>query len=493
MKGSIIVLISLVLGAGLGYVLQLVLSRMLSLSDFGLFYAILSFVGLLFGLKQIGTGPAFVRYVTEYKTKNDICSIKKVLITFLLIQLVLFGILCLVILLLSGYLTNSYFKTDKAFWPLIIITGAYFFSIFMSAFRGFFNAYQKMGMYSIVEFLQTLLFLVSAFILMRINNSTVSASWAFFISYLLVAIICFIFVMTLFPFFKVKAKLDVDIFKKLIRFGIPVTIGMIGTSLITSMDVSFLTYFYPLEKVGLYGIAVTIAGVSRFIPRSLTAILLPVTTELYITENTGLSAGISRLFRLLAVVVLPCAMLLTVLSNQTILVLFGTKFLGAAEAVPFQAWAIVFYSFFLVNQTILLGIHKPRIYAFIIVTGVIIGVVANLLFVPHFGMIGAGIADALTCFMITVQSLWYLRKYLHITLPWRAWIKTLVASGLLIVPVFFVGNLHLNVFLQIIAVVAPGVILYTVALFLLKVIHTEDINTVLSMIRRKKMSAAGQA
>src|SRR3989338_7556502 len=104
-KGATIVFIISILAAFLGYFVRVVLARILTVEDFGLFYAIFSFLGLLGVFKSIGQDQAIVKFIPEFlhKKRNDLVksSILYTTATILITNIVVIT----TIYLLSGYLS----------------------------------------------------------------------------------------------------------------------------------------------------------------------------------------------------------------------------------------------------------------------------------------------------------------------------------------------------------------------------------------------------
>ena len=73
-KGVSIVMVISLLAALLGYLVRVLLARFLTVEDFGLFYAVFSFLGLLGVFKSLGQEQAIVKFIPEFlhTKRNDL-------------------------------------------------------------------------------------------------------------------------------------------------------------------------------------------------------------------------------------------------------------------------------------------------------------------------------------------------------------------------------------------------------------------------------------
>jgi len=68
-KGTTIVFLMHIVGGAIGYLLRLFIARNLTVAEFGLLYAVLSFIGFLTMFRDLGFGPALTKFVAESSAK----------------------------------------------------------------------------------------------------------------------------------------------------------------------------------------------------------------------------------------------------------------------------------------------------------------------------------------------------------------------------------------------------------------------------------------
>jgi len=479
-KNSSVVFIMLILAAGLGYIFRLILARTLSIEEFGLFFAIFAFLNMLYGFKSMGVGAAFIRFVGEYKEKKNYEKIKALVIYFFLIQLIIFGLISIILFSFSKYLTLNYFKTSKALLPFIILNVAFFFSIFVSTFRGFFQAYQKTEYYSSIEFIQTLAAIIITLILLKFGFDFLAPPYAYLFSFVLVSFLYFFLFLKVFPFFKTRFILDLPILKKLIAFSVPIIIGAIASSVISSEDTVLLTYFRSLKEVALYSVAMPTVNMMRYIPKALSVVIFPISTQLYLKNVKRLSAALTQMYKYLFILMVPLAFLIFSFSKEILNIFFGKNFADAAICMSILSLAMIFNTIYIVNQNILIGTDKPKVYVKALFIEAIISTLLDLILIPRYGIYGAAVTALISSMCLLLVTSIEIRKHIANEIPWQPWIKTILVGITTVGLVYFLKKIiELNIYLKLGIILIIASIFYLFQIFLIKLITLKEIKKIL--------------
>ena len=113
-KGTAIVFLISVVGLFIGYLFRMFLARNLTLEDFGLFYAILAFIGLTTLFRDLGLNQALVKHIPEFLVKRNFGKIKSSIILVAFIQLIIASLFILVLFVFSDQIAVNYFHTISA-------------------------------------------------------------------------------------------------------------------------------------------------------------------------------------------------------------------------------------------------------------------------------------------------------------------------------------------------------------------------------------------
>src|SRR3989344_6023328 len=216
-KGGVTVSTLTIIGIFLGYILRLYLARNFSVTDFGLFYAIMAFVSLFVLFRDFGLTLTLSRFISEFHEKKKKKDIKSAIITVLFIETALSIVVMLPIIIFSDFIAINYFKTISASLPLKILSFSFIVSTPLLVFHSVLQGLNKMAHYSILEPLRNFFVLISTILLLYLG--VVGISISYLISGFILSIIFFIFVVRSFPFFKVKFKINPKLTKKLLFFA----------------------------------------------------------------------------------------------------------------------------------------------------------------------------------------------------------------------------------------------------------------------------------
>ena len=115
------------------------------------------------------------------------------------------------------------------------------------------------------------------------------------------------------------------------------------------------------------------------------------------------------------------------------------------------------------------AINKQQVHTIIILIAAIINIVLNLILIPKYSIIGAGIAAIATQAIIFIALRIYLQKHTS-SLIFKSSIKPIISSIIMGVAVFYLANV-LHVVINLIA----GIIIYLAIMYIIKGIHKEDI------------------
>src|SRR3989338_4882958 len=173
-KGVIIVSIYLLLASLLGYLIRLLLAKNLSLEEFGLFYSVFSFLGLLGIFKTLGFDRSLIKFIPEFKHEGKNDFIKSSIIYVSIIQFITNTIIIFCVYLLSNYLSVNFFHNTQASIILKLMAIAFFIDSFVFVLKFAFQGFQNMTLFSGIDFIRMALILVITFIGFKLNYHILS-------------------------------------------------------------------------------------------------------------------------------------------------------------------------------------------------------------------------------------------------------------------------------------------------------------------------------
>lgn len=478
-KGVTIVLVISLLAAFLGYFVRVLLARILTVEDFGLFYAVFSFLGLLGVFKSIGQDQAIVKFIPEFlhNKRNDLVKSSILYTTATIFATNI--IVITAIYLLSSYLSTNFFHSPKADIVLKLMAIAFFIDSFVLSLKSIFAGYQKMGYYGGVDLVRMILLLVIILIGLKLNYGILLPVYAYILTPLIVLFIfSFIFIKKVFPeFIKSKFIFDIGALKKLFKYGFYVITTSTGLIILGYTDTIVLTYFSGLKSVALYNIAFPTANALSYFPKAIVGILVPLSAELWVKNRKDMiSAGIELLYKYSIMIIVPAVFLMFSLTDLIIIILFGENYIPASNALKILSIGMIFTVLYGINLAFFSGIGKPEMNSKIVYTAAIFNLIFNLILVPLIGIIGAALTTTTSLFIMMVIGLVRIKTFIKIKLPIKIWIKTLIAGiGMIIVMGLLKRVLSFNILLEMAVISAISGIVYIALLFLFGAVEINEL------------------
>ncbi len=460
-KSSGIVLSLSFIATAIGYMLRVFLARTLSVSDYGLFYAILVFVGFFATFRELGLNTALVRFIPDFLAKNKPSNIKASIIFAATVQLFLGLLIVVPIIMFADKVAISYFGTYAATGPIQIIALSFFISILMSLLQSVFQGLSKMFYYAIVEPLRlSFIFIIYAYF---ISLGVIAAAYGYIIASIAVSAILFFLLLRTFPLLKIKAEVDKAIVKKMLLFSIPLFVGSLGSVAISYADTMILTLYRSLYEVGLYQVALPTSQLLGFFIAGICSVLLPVTSGLWSAgKKESISNGILILTKILFVVMIPIIIIFVAFPETILRILFSESFVNASQSLQILAAGSIFYSLYFMFGTVMISIGKPTIYTKLLFAVGVLSIMLNLTLVPVIGINGAALSTAISYVFGSFVAVLYTKKFIAIKFPVAGMLKAF-SGGCITVAVIYVlkSSITMDSIPEVLALGITSVILYS--------------------------------
>lgn len=477
--GAFIVLALSLVAAFLGYVARVLLARNLSIEEFGLFYAVFSFLTLIEVFKSFGFDKSLIKFIPEFIQKKQINFIKSSMLYVAAVQLITNLIIILFVYLFADYLAIHYFKSPQAGFVLKLMTIAFFLDSFVLTLKFTFQGFRKMSYFSSVDIVRMTLITAIILIGFKLNYGILSPVMAYAITPL---ILIFIFGILLVKkvfreFFTARFAFDKKLFKKMSHYSFYIILGSTGIITMGSLDTVMLTYFAGLTSVALYSVALPTTRVLSYFTQPVAEILFPMTSELWTAKKFSiLKAGIEALYKYTFIVILPMALLLFSFADLIINVFFGERFLAAASAMRILSFGMVFVALSSVCGNFFAGIGKPQISTKMVWYGAVSNFAGNLILIPRFDIIGAAVATTLSFFIRMLTGLTRIRNFIDVNLPLKIWAKTLLAGLIFVLVITLLKKvIILNVWLETFIILGISGLAYVAMLFLFRILTINEI------------------
>jgi O-antigen/teichoic acid export membrane protein len=479
-KGTLAVLIMYFLSGILGYLFRFLLARKLDPANYGLFYAVFSFVMFFTVFTGFGVGSALVKFIPEFQIKKKYEEIKNSVLFTFLFQFFISLIIAAIFYLLSNWLAINYFNNEAASLLLKILSVVFVllsFNVFSSSLQGF----QKIAVFASVNTVKALVLLIATFFLFMFNQQVIVPAYGYLIAHVVSIVFAFVMFLKTFPdFFKYKLNINKKIVKNLFGFGIPIALTELSYLVLSYTDTLMITYFKTLNDVAFYNVAVPIAMMLLWIfAHPLAAVMLPMSSEMWNKRHVkSLKNGLQTIHKYVMLGIIPAALVLIAFPDLVISILFGSSYIPAQNSLKVLAFGMLFYSIAFINSHVLAGIGKPSKTTKIMVTAAIANVVLNFIFIPIFGIVGAAIATVLSYILMMNLTSLELKKYIHIELPFFYFFKTIFVGALVIAAIYIMKKiLVLPLIPELIIILTVAAVLYALLSLAFKLWSFEEIKS----------------
>jgi|GEM_PF-1144249 len=468
---SIAVLVLTLLSAIFGYLFRIILARNLTVTEYGLFYTMFAFVALFTTVVDLGLMQSVAKTIVELRLKHQFSKIKGVILSTATYQIAVSVIFSGVFIALLPYFYENYFGiADTTPFLLMLV---WFITIPLDmTFKGCFLGFQKVTIHSAIDPIK----IISSVILTYAFFLTGFGLLSPFIAYALINIIMFIMFLPsflkLFPnFISTKVELTKPLFKEVFLYGVFLASASLCWAIITYTDSVMITFFRNTTETGLYQVALPLSNTLLYVVGSLNIVAYPLFTHLAAKkESTKILQGIELLYNYLFIGLIPIALVLFAFPELIITLLFGVKFLDAAQAMRVLVFGALMFSLASFNTNLLASTGKAKLVAIFSAFTAVLNVILNITLIPLYGFMGASIATTISFLFLAIISLFAIKRHHLVQLPVIKWALNFGIGLVLILFISWAKSaIKINPWLElaVIGILSAGI--YMVLLVIFKV------------------------
>lgn len=416
----------------------------LGVAPFGLYSLAFALIGYLSYL-DLGVSRAATQFVSASFARNDSTSIRRIVHSATLVNLVI-GLGCsLTVFLLAPLLMQRVFQITPAleheaklvFYAVALGVPVY---LLQSVFRAILASYQRFGVISIVNSISISSQLLCAlFLAWRgfgvgiVVFSSVVVRFAAVGAYVG-------FLVRLIPHLLGRLELNRHDFGVLFHFGWWVTVSQLILQMLVYLDRFLLASLLSLDAVTLY--SVPYEGITRLrvIPSSVLATLYPAMSELsHPSSRERLQVFYESSIRYLLLLLVPAASFVLVFGGDLLTLWMGATFaLKASVVLQVLAAGLLFYLLASVPYSLIQALRKPELMGRFHLAISPAYIAASAILILRWGIAGAALAATLRFIVDAAVLFWIAQKYCGcpVNSIWTRKFSMLVLFGLLLTASF---------------------------------------------------------
>jgi len=508
LKGAMVLSAAGAISKVLGAVYRIPLARLIGGEGMGLYQMAYPIYTTVLALATAGVPIAISVLVSRKETAGYTGDSRKIFQISLFILSILGLILSILIMRSAGFIATYILKDARAYYPIMAVAPAIFFSGLMSVFRGYFQGHQSMVPTAVSQVVEQL-FRVSAVLILAfmlfprgIEFSAAGATFGAVIGGIAGLIVLSIFYLKWSREEKeTKASLlysgsrSIDLAKEMISLAIPVSFGAVVLPLVQMLDAVIVPgrlmaiNYTTSQATALYGQLSGMAAVLISLPTIFTIAiatsLVPAVSEaLANKDNNLLRDRVNYGIRAGMIITLPSAAGLYILAMPICDLLYATPEAG----IPLEplAFSCIVLAAFQLSSAGLQGIGRPEIsMRNLVITG-ILKVILNysLTSIPYLNIKGAAIGTVIAFMVGSLLNIMYLKKLTGIRYEIKRLLKISVVTLIMAISVKIVYQallgVDINSHISTLLAITAGVGIYGILLGLLKEI---DINMIKRITR----------
>ncbi len=335
-----------------------------------------------------------------------------------------------------------------------------------AAFSSAFSAYEKMEYPAIASVLTTMVRASVGLGALAIGWGVVGLGIASVAASLASAVLLAIMFIRMFSF----PKLEFDLFegKDMTWSSLPLMINNLLSTIFFRIDVMLLQPMKGSQVLGYYSSAYKFVDGLNIFPSFVTLALFPVMSRRARSSREGLITAYTKALKILLILAMPITLGTMIIAERLVLFLFGSEFSPAIQALQILIWFLPFSYVNSVTQYVIIAVEKQRFLTLAFIIGATFNLIANLIAIPLFGLVGASAVTVLSELVLMVPFMWAVWRWVGplnvLELCARPIIATLI-MGAVLIPLS-----HLTAFL----LVPLGTAVYVLALLMLRTFDDED-------------------
>ena len=486
-KGAGILLSGLVLSKFITYFTRIFIARYFGPEEYGLFslgLAVISFAGVF---TLLGLPSGVTRYIPYFRSQKEEAKIKGVLIFSLEIVALTSFILGGILFLLSPQIAelvfhNQEFKTLLRVFA-ISIPFASLTSILSSSYVGFKEIKYRVYTDRIILNLLKLGLIILVGVL---GYGVLGLAFAYTLATVLTFFVAFYYLEK--KIFSLRSSIYPEYIKReLLSFSVPLMAGSFVKTVMTRIDIIMIGYFITAADVGIYNVAVPTAQLLTIFTGSMSALFLPILTELYAKEKKrDLTMVYKTVVKWTFYLNYPLLLIMIFFSNQIIILLFGAEYASGALPLSILSIGLFMGTLSFAPTTIIIIAKKTRIIFSISLVVTVANVLLNLSLIPRFGINGAAVATTITYIISAVLIIGYSWRNIGISPFSKDIFKSIPIGFFSITVVYHIKNFSSSLLSEdlFFLFLIPFASLYLILILLFNGLNKEDVAILKSIEKR---------
>ena len=284
-------------------------------------------------------------------------------------------------------------------------------------------------------------------------------------------------------YLRFRIQFDFSYWKNFLKEAAPIGIASVIAFAYFKMDTILLSLMKTGADVGIYNVASKVLENITFFPAMIIGLIFPLMAKNIFTNRKNFQEISNKTFKVFLILVVPLIIGIFSLSDGIIRVIGGGGFAEASAILRILVFALALIFFGNFFNSVLIAGNAQKLLMLILGVAAVTNISLNLIFIPRFSYLGAAYISVLTEFLVVAMGFYATVKKIGY-FPRIEKIPNILVAGGIMALFLFLFKQNNFIFLLLIS---P--LIYFLLLWLLKVIKTEEI---MSLISKKGVQEYGE-
>jgi O-antigen/teichoic acid export membrane protein len=423
--------------APIWYIIKIIISEELTVSEVGILYGIISLITLLWAFNDFWMTESLNKFIPQYIVKKDYSKIKTILTYSILTQLFTWVILAWFFFFWADYIANNFFQNELAIQTLKIFSLFFIWINIFQVITTFFMAIQNTFLTKVIELFRMwfiLLFVLLIYLLDLSNLVNFSYTWVLWL-YIWIIVATYIFYKKYYlNYFKnIELIWSKDLYWEIFKYAIWVFLWAQAATILWQIDMQMIIYILWTTDAWYYTNYLSIIWIPFMIIWPIFSFLFPIFSEMHAKWDIEKIKLVKSIFQknFLAIWI-AFNILFFIFSEIIAYTLFWNKFIESWVILKYSILLLTFNFLLQINFNIMAWIWKVKDRVKIISIALIFNFIMNIILIKLIWVYWAALATWLWWVLIWFLSELYIKNYYvkfnilfllkNITLMWIIWL-----------------------------------------------------------------------
>lgn len=433
-----------------------ILTKTLPVEEYGIWVMFMTTVSLVPHIVLLGLPFTMVRFLSSETKKSNR---QEGFYSITLLVIISSSIASFLIVIFASYFSEILFNNNLNM--VYVLSLVIFLSSLNGLFLNYFRTFQEIKKYSLFLLMQTYLSLIFISYFVTSGYGLFFATLGLLISYL---IIFSIMILNIASKIGIKFPKFTNI-KEYLTFGVPTVPNNLSYWIMDTADRYLIGLLLGLNFVGYYSPGYTLGYVIIMILAPF-SILLPAVLPKYYDNNNLKKVNLylrysMKYFLLLAI---PAFFILSILSKPILNIITTADIAANGYLItPFVAFSAILMGTYGIISNLIVLMKKTKVLAVFWILGSLLNICLNILFIPHFGLLGAAFVTVIAYLVVFIITVYYTSRYFDFDFDLLFILKSIIAASLSSISLFLINPNG------IINVIITSFVFFTIYLFLILV------------------------